>query len=127
MVAFTVMPGMGCGRLREHVYRSRLVGHYGAYLRGYWSQPLSADTLDLNENGSCVHTYLKSGETGRAEEQCTWTLTDKLDGTWLRFEGLSEGIHSHCKGSCVVEGAAWDGDFVTRFDLPSTPDIFYAK
>jgi hypothetical protein len=127
MVAFAVMLGMGCGRLRDHVYRSRLTGHYGAYVKGYQKQPPTADTLDLNENGTCVHTYLKSGETGRKEESCTWTLTDKLDGSWLRFEDLSNGIHRQCTSHCVVEAAAWDGEFVTGFDLPSTPDFFYAK
>ena len=118
---------MGCGRLREHVYRSRLIGHYCAYLKGYEKQPPTADTLDLNENGSCLHSYIKPGEKDRTEQSCTWTLTDKLDGTWLQFEGLSDGIHRHCKSTCFVDGAAWDGEFVTGFDLPSTPDFMYAK
>src|SRR6267154_1809616 len=112
MVAFTIMQGTGCGRLRDHVYRSRLIGHYGAYVKDNRKQPPTADTLDLNENGTCVHRYLKSGETTTTEQQCTWTLTDKLDGSWLRFEDLANGIHRPCANRCVVEAAAWDGEFV---------------
>ena len=126
MVALTIMPGIGCGRYRQHVYRERLPGHYAAFTRGR-KQPPTADTLDLNENGSCVHSFLKPGENGVTEQSCTWILTDKLDGSWLRFEDLSDGIHRKCTATCVVEAAAWDGEFVTGFDLPSTPDIFYAK
>ncbi len=118
---------MGCGRLRDHVYRSRLTGHYGAYVKDSRKQPPTADTLDLNENGTCVHTYLKSDEQDRREESCTWSLIDKLDGSWLRFEDLANGIHRKCTSHCVVEAAAWDGEFVTRFEPPSTPDFFYAK
>jgi len=127
ILAFAVMSGPGCGRLRDHVYRSRLVGHYCAYLQGYRSQPRSADTLDLNENGTCVHTYLKSDEQDRKEKSCTWTLIERLDGSWLRFDDLANGIHRKCTSHCVVEAAAWDGEFVTRFEPPSTPDFFYAK
>jgi hypothetical protein len=92
-----------------------------------WKQVHTADTLDLNDNGSCVHSYLKSGEKYRTEQSCTWTLIDKFDGSWLLFEGVSDGIHRWCTGACAVEGAAWDGDFVTGFDLPSTPDVVYGK
>jgi len=126
MVVLTVLPGIGCGRYRQHVYRERLTGHYAGYTRDR-KQPQSADTLDLNENGSCVHRFLKPGEKDVTEESCTWTLTDKLDGSWLRFEDLSDGIHRKCTGACVVEAAAWDEEYVTRFELPSTPDMFYAK
>jgi len=126
IVAFTVFPGLGCGRYRQHVYRERLPGHYAAYDKNR-KQPQSADTLDLNENGSCVHRFLKPDEKNSTEQSCTWTLTDKLDGSWLRFEDLADGIHKKCAGSCVVEAAAFDEEFVTRFDLPSTPDFFYAK
>jgi hypothetical protein len=126
LATFAVIFGTGCGRLRDHVYRSRLPGHYAAYTRDR-KQPPTADSLDLNEDGSCVHSFLRPGEKDRKEQSCTWTLTDKLDGSWLRFEDLSDGIHRKCKGSCVVEAAAWDGEFVTGFDLPSTPNIFYAK
>ena len=126
MVTLAVLCGIGCGRYRQHVYRERLTGHYAAYTRDR-KQPPTADTLDLNENGSCLHTYLTPGETDRTEQSCTWTLTDKLDGSWLRFEDLSGGIHRNCTGTCVVEGAAFDGEFVTGFDLPSTPNVFYAK
>ncbi len=126
MVMFAVIFTMGCGKYRQHVYRSRLIGHYGAYFKD-WKQVRSADTLDLNEDGSCVHSYVKSGGTYRSEQSCTWTLTDKFDGSWIEFEGLSDGIHRPCTGTCVVEGAAWDGEFVTGFDLPSNPDIVYAK
>jgi hypothetical protein len=126
IVAFTVMPGTGCGRYRQHVYRERLTGHYAAYTRDR-RQPPTADTLDLNENGSCVHRFLKSGEKNQTEESCTWALIERLDGSWLRFEDLSDGIHRKCTGICVVEAAAFDGEFVTRFELPSTPDVFYAK
>jgi hypothetical protein len=126
MVAVAVIWGIGCGRLRDHVYRSRLPGHYAAYTKDR-RQPQSADTLDLNENGSCVHRFFRPGEKDVTEQSCTWTLTDKLDGSWLRFEDLSDGIHRKCTATCVVEASAWDGEFVTGFDLPSTPDIFYAK
>jgi hypothetical protein len=126
MVALIVMPGIGCGRYRKHVYRDRVTGHYAAYTRDR-KQPPSADTLEVNEDGSCVHKFLKFGEKDLTEQSCTWTLTDKLDGSWLRFEDLSDGIHGQCKRTCVVEGAAFDGEFVTGFELPSTPDVFYAK
>ena len=126
MVAFTVISCTGCGRYRPHVYRERLVGHFAAYDRNR-KQPPTADTLDLNESGSCLHTFLKPGEKNRTEQSCSWTLTDKLDGSWLRFEDLSEGIHKKCAGSCVVEAAAFDEEFVTKFEFPSSADIFYAK
>ena len=127
LAVFTVISEPACGRLRDHVYRSRLTGHYGAYVKDSRKQPPTADTLDLNENGTCVHSYLKSGESNRKEESCTWSLIDKLDGSWLRFEDLANGIHRKCTSHCVVEAAAWDGEFVTRFEPPSTPDFFYAK
>jgi hypothetical protein len=123
---FAVISGIGCGKYRQHVYRDRMIGHYGAYFRD-WRQVRTADTLDLNENGSCVHSYLKSGEKDRTEQSCTWTLVDKFDGTWLRFEDLADGIHRHCTANCVVEGAAWDAENVTGFDLPSVPDVVYVK
>ena len=126
LVAFAVMSETGCGRYRQHVYRERLPGHYAAFTRDR-KQPPTADTLDLKDDGSCLHSFLKPSEKDRAEQSCTWTLTDKLDGSWLRFEDLSEGIHKKCAGTCVVEAAAWDEEYVTRFELPSTPDIFYAK
>ena len=126
LVVFTVISGTGCGRLRDHVYRSRLPGHYAAYNRDR-KQPPTADTLDLNENGLCVHRFLRPGEKDRTEQSCTWSLTDKLDGSWLRFDDLEGGIHGKCTGACVVEAAAWDEEYVTRFELPYTPDIFYAK
>jgi hypothetical protein len=126
LATFAVVFEIGCGRPRDHVYRSRIPGHYAAYTRDR-KQPRSSDTLDLNEDGSCVHRFLKTGEKDPTEQSCAWTLTDKLDGTWLRFEGLSNGIHRPCTGDCVAEGAAWDEDFVTRFELSSTPDYLYAK
>jgi hypothetical protein len=125
-IAFAVLTGTGCGRYRQHVYRERLPGHYAAYTRDR-KQPPSADTLDLNENGSCVHRFLRPGEKNSTEQSCGWTLTDKLDGSWLRFEDLSDGTHRKCTGSCVVEAAAFDGEYVTRFEFPSAPNIFYAK
>jgi hypothetical protein len=126
LATFAVICETRCGRPRDHVYRSRIPGHYAAYTRDR-KQPHSSDTIDLNEDGSCVHRFLKTGEKDLTEQSCAWTLTDKLDGTWLRFEGLSNGIHRPCTGDCVAEGAAWDEDFVTRFELPSTPDYLYAK
>jgi hypothetical protein len=126
IATFTAICEIDCGRYRQHVYRDRLIGHFAAYTRDH-KQPQSADTLDLNENGSCVHTFLKPGEKNSTEQSCTWSLTDKLDGSWLRFEDLSDGIHRKCTGSCVVEAAAFDGEYVTRFEFPSTPDLFYAK
>jgi len=127
MLTIAIMSGPGCGRLRDHVYRSRLIGHYVAYLKDYRKQPPTGDTLDLKENGTCIHSYLQSGESNRKEESCTWTLIDRLDGSWLLFEDLANGIHRRCTTHCVVEAAAWDGEFVTGFDLPSAPDFFYAK
>jgi hypothetical protein len=126
IVVLTIICGTGCGRYRQHVYWERLTGHYGAYNRDR-KQPPTGDTLDLNENGSCIHRFLKPGEKNSTEQSCTWTLTDKLDGSWLRFEDLSGGIHGKCTGTCLVEAAAFDGEYVTRFEFPSSPDIFYAK
>jgi hypothetical protein len=126
IAAYAFICETGCGRYRQHVYQSRLPGHYAAYDRNR-KQPPSADTLDLNENGSCVHKFLRPDEKNLTEELCSWTLTDKLDGSWLRFEDLSDGVHRKCTGRCVVEAAAFDGEYVTGFDLPSTPDVFYAK
>src|SRR5205823_6353312 len=74
IVGFTFISVPACGRPRDHVYRSRLTSHYGAYVKDNRKVPPTADTLDLNENGTCVHTYLKVGETTRTEELCTWTL-----------------------------------------------------
>jgi hypothetical protein len=127
LIAFALMGGIGCGTYRDHVYRSRLIGHYVAYHKEYRTQPKSSDTLDLNDNGSCVHSYTTPAGAGRIEEPCTWTLADKVDGSWLRFEYLSNGIHRPCVGACAIEGAAWDGEFVTKFELPSTPDFMYVK
>ncbi len=124
IVALGVVPAGGCGKYRQHVFESRMIGHYAAYFRDR-KQPPTADTLELNANGTCLHSYLSGNE--RTEQSCTWSLTDKFDGSWLRFEGLSDGVHRRCAGGCVVEAAAWDGEFVTGFDLPSTPDVFYAK
>ena len=125
-IVFALICETDCGRYRQHVYQSRIPGHYAAYDKNR-KQPPTGDTLDLNENGSCVHRFLRPGEQNSTEQSCTWTLTDKLDGSWLRFEELSDGIHKKCTGSCVVEAAAFDEEFVTRFEFPSTPDIFYAK
>jgi hypothetical protein len=126
IVAFAILPGLGCGRYRQHVYESRLPGHYAAYFRDR-TQPPTADTLELNTNGTCLHSYLRPDGKERIEQSCVWTLTDKVDGSWLRFEGLSNGVHRHCAGDCAIEASAWDSEFVTGFDLPSSPDIFYAK
>ena len=125
LIAFALTCGFGCGTYRDHVYPARLIGHYVAYHKEYRTQPKSSDTIDLNENGSCVHRY--TGPAGRVEESCAWTLADKVDGSWLRFEYLSNGIHRACTGVCASEGAAWDGEFVTKFELPSTPDYMYVK
>jgi hypothetical protein len=126
ILVFTAVCGIGCGRYRQHVYRDRLIGHYAAYSRDQ-KRPPSGDTLEINENGTCLHTYIKSGDKERTEQSCAWTLSDKADGTWLQFEGLSDGVHRPCTGTCVVEAAAWDGEFVTRFEMPSSPDFIYAK
>jgi hypothetical protein len=126
MAVFTFLSELACGKYRQHVYRDRLAGHYAAYFRDR-KQPPTADTLELNDNGSCIHTYLKAGDKEHTEQSCTWTGVDKADGTWLRFEGLSDGIHRHCARACVIEAAAWDDDFVTRFEMPSAPDIVYVK
>ena len=126
IVAFGIVSVSGCGKYRQHVFESRIVGHYAAYFRDR-KQPPTADTLELNANGSCLHSYLGPDGKERLEQSCTWALTDKFDGSWLKFEGLSDGIHRHCAGGCAVEAAAWDGEFVTGFDLPSAPDVFYAK
>jgi hypothetical protein len=117
--------GTGCGKYRDHVYASRLVGHFVAYQKEYRKQPKSSDTLDLTENGSCVHSYITAA--GTKEESCTWIVVEKVDGTWVRFEGLSNGIHRLCSGNCVIEAAATDGDVVTEVEFPSAPDFFYVK
>jgi hypothetical protein len=126
IVVFAVIFGIACGKYRQHVYRDRMIGRFGAYFKD-WKQVHTADMLDLNENGSCVHSYVKSGEKYRTEQSCTWTLVDKFDGSWLVFEELSDGVHRHCTGRCVAEGAAWDGENATGFDLPSVPDVVYVK
>jgi hypothetical protein len=93
IVALAVISGTGCGRYRQHVYRNRIPGHYAAYDRNR-KHPQSGDTLELKDDGSCLHSFLKPGEKNLTEEPCTWALTDKFDGSWLRFEDLSGGIHS---------------------------------
>ncbi len=56
IVAFGIVSVSGCGKYRQHVFESRIVGHYAAYFRD--QQPPTADTLELNANGTCLHSYL---------------------------------------------------------------------